>query len=244
MWFIVIIFSAFLIFDLLTRKFLDPWKLIMVFGKKGSGKSTLAAKLAVQYLRKGFTVYTNMRDMNIEGVRYFDVSMLGDFVPALKSLVLIDEAGSCYDARKWEKFKSSTSDFYRYQRHHQCLVYLFSQDFDVDKRLRSLTDHFYLVVKVFRLFTLAKRVDRAVRLVEPTADSDGRFADGLKYSSFTTWKLTYIPRYSKYFNSFTLLERPELPYESLTGYVVTKPKKEKKPIQVDLKALNKYFMKK
>lgn len=251
---LIIFFGCYLTFDLLTRRFLDPWKLIMVFGKKGSGKSTLAAKLAVKYLRKGFYVYTNMADMNIQGVRLFNVDQLGDFVPAPRSLVLVDEAGSCYDARKWEKFKSSTSDFYRYQRHHKCIVYLFSQSFDVDKRLRDLTDYFYLVSKKLRIFSLAKRVERSTKLVEPTADSDGRFADGLRYASFTSWKLTYIPRYSKYFNSFNLLIRPELPFTNMSGIAVLKKplkvrvkelvSKPKKPTEVNINALKKYFRKK
>ena len=47
-----------LLFHKSTCKFLNPYKLIFVFGKKGSGKSTLLQKLSFQYACKGWTVYS------------------------------------------------------------------------------------------------------------------------------------------------------------------------------------------
>ena len=38
---------AFFVFHFFTRKYLNPYKLIFIFGKKGSGKSTLLAKYAL-----------------------------------------------------------------------------------------------------------------------------------------------------------------------------------------------------
>lgn len=35
-----------LIFHISTKKFVNPYKLIFIFGKKGAGKSTLLAKYA------------------------------------------------------------------------------------------------------------------------------------------------------------------------------------------------------
>ena len=46
-FFVLIIFC--LVFHRLTRSFLNPYKLVFVFGKKGSGKSTLIQKLSNQY---------------------------------------------------------------------------------------------------------------------------------------------------------------------------------------------------
>lgn len=48
----------FMIYHILTRKFVNPYKLIFLFGKKGSGKSTLLAKLTARYLRRGWTVFS------------------------------------------------------------------------------------------------------------------------------------------------------------------------------------------
>lgn len=52
-----------LVWDLTTRKYLNPYKLYLVFGKKGSGKSTYLVKLARKHLKKGWIVYTNMEEL-------------------------------------------------------------------------------------------------------------------------------------------------------------------------------------
>ena len=52
-----------LLWDFTTRKYLNPYKLYLVFGKKGSGKSTYLVKLARKHLKKGWIVYTNMEEL-------------------------------------------------------------------------------------------------------------------------------------------------------------------------------------
>ena len=57
-FFIFIVIPVFIVlFHLTTKKYLNPYKLIFIFGKKGSGKSTLLSKYAFQYLSKGWNVY-------------------------------------------------------------------------------------------------------------------------------------------------------------------------------------------
>ena len=56
---IVLGFFAFMfLFCLFTNKYTNPYKLIMIFGKKGAGKSTTLTKLALQHIKKGWTVYS------------------------------------------------------------------------------------------------------------------------------------------------------------------------------------------
>ena len=55
---LVLLVVAVLVFDLKTRKYLNPYKLYLVFGKKGSGKSTYLVKLAKKHLKKHWLVYT------------------------------------------------------------------------------------------------------------------------------------------------------------------------------------------
>ena len=45
-----------------VRKYKNPYKLFMVFGKKGSGKSAFLVRQAIKYQKKGYIVYTNMSD--------------------------------------------------------------------------------------------------------------------------------------------------------------------------------------
>ena len=58
---------AFVIFPILffvyfrcTQKYVNPYKLIFIFGKKGSGKSTLLTKYALDYLKRGWNVYRKL----------------------------------------------------------------------------------------------------------------------------------------------------------------------------------------
>ena len=91
----LIYFGLFLIvvgvvFHFATRKYLNPYKLYMVFGKKGSGKSTLMTRLALDHLGKGWRVYCT-EPINVPGVRLFDVSDIGKLV-----MVSLDECHGFY----------------------------------------------------------------------------------------------------------------------------------------------------
>ena len=54
-----VVFAIALIWNIRTKKYLNPYKLFLVFGKKGSGKSTYLIKLASKYLKRKWLVYTN-----------------------------------------------------------------------------------------------------------------------------------------------------------------------------------------
>ena len=210
--FIMFSFLFLSLIPVLTRRWVNPWKLYLVFGKKGSGKSTFLTRIALKYIKKGFTVYTNMDDLILEGVRHFNVDDLGDFVPEADSLMLIDEVGMIWDNRNFKNFKTSTRDFFKLQRHYHVLVYLASQTFDVDKKIRDLTDGMYLCVNVFNVFSVAKKIYRKVVLTEAAGDQESRISENLKFAPFWNWQVTFIPKYSKYFNSFTVPDLPKLRY--------------------------------
>lgn len=67
---VLILFSSIivviLVWHLLTKKYLNPYTLTIIFGKKGCGKSTLLQKLAVHYRKKGYHVYCNIGDSDIK----------------------------------------------------------------------------------------------------------------------------------------------------------------------------------
>lgn len=212
----------FLVFvaGLLTKKYRNPWKLYLVFGKKGSGKSTYLSKLALQYQKKGYTIYTNMLDMNIPGVRIFDINALGEFVPDPCSVLLIDEVGMIWDNRNFKNFKESVRDFYKLQRHYHVICYLASQTFDIDKKLRDLTDGMILCVNVLNAFCIGKTISRHVTLTESTSEAESRIAENLKFRPVWNWHLTYIPKYAKYFDSFVAPDLPKLPYREVQADTV------------------------
>lgn len=216
LFFIVLIITIIVIWALFTRKYVNPYRLHFLFGKKGSGKSTYMVKMMVRYLKKGWHVYTDMNDVNIPGIRIIDGSDLGEFIPEPNSVVFLDEAGIRFDSRNFKNFPPELRDFFKLQRKYRTIVYMNSQSFDVDKKIRDLTDYMYLQVNLFRIFSIGKRIDRKVALVQSTAQGDSRIAEDLKFSPFYTWTFTYIPKYARYFESF---EAPERPYLTFTEVV-------------------------
>lgn len=210
-----IVLSLF-VFHLLTKKYLNPYKLYMVFGKKGSGKSTLMTRLAIKHIKKGWTVYCS-EPINVAGVRYFDIKWVGRRTFDSNSLVLIDEVGMIWDNRDFASFAHCVRDWFKLQRHYKCKVYLFSQSFDIDKKLRDLTDGLYLCSTKFRVFSWAKRIHRSVVLTESEADRESRISENLEFDNILTWPfggriLTYIPRYAKYFDSHCVPELGAMPF--------------------------------
>lgn len=214
---ILFVFASFffipLIVGLVFRRFRNPWRLYLVFGKKGSGKSSYLIKLAYRYLKRGWVVYTNMDDCVIPGVRIININHIGDYVPEAHSLLLLDEVGMVWDNRDFKKFRTEVRDFFKLQRHYKVLCYLASQTFDVDKKIRDLTDGMMLCTNFMTAWSLGRTISRRFVLTTPQGDSESRISEQLVFEPFWRWHLTYIPRYAKGYDSFQTPEKPALPYK-------------------------------
>lgn len=207
MWFLIkcslVLVSVALVYDTLTRKYLNPFKLTMVFGKKGSGKSTLMVRLAYKYLALGWNVFCTER---LDGCIHIDYRDIGYKIIPPYSILLVDEVGMIWDNRNYKDFKPEVRDWFKLQRHYKVKVVLFSQTFDIDKKLRDLTDDMYLCTNVLRVFTWAKRITRRVVLVKPGPDTPARIDEELAYDGLLWWPfgsrmLTFIPRWAPFFDS-------------------------------------------
>lgn len=189
-----------------TVKFLNPYKLIFIFGKKGSGKSTLLTKMSLDYMKRGWTVYSTEGCPGTFKISPSDVGF-AQFPP--RSVIIVDEVGMIWDNRGFKTFPTEVRDYFKLQRHYKHVVILASQTFDVDKKVRDLADAMYLVEKKLRVFSYAKKINRRTVLLESTAAQGGesRISEDLVFDSlFFFWagsrKFTYIPKYTKYFDSF------------------------------------------
>ena len=225
---------AFVIFALLysfaVRKYKNPYKLFMVFGKKGSGKSSYLIRKAIEYQKKGYVVYTNMSDCCLDGVRIIDPDKLGDFVPVADSCLLLDEVGMLYDNRNYRNFRPAVRDFFKLQRHYKVVCFLASQSFDVDKKLRDLTDEMYLITNIATAFSLVRPIRKTVTLTDATAEGESRIAENLKFRFITSWRLYWIPKTIKYFESFSVPELPAIEYVNPVN-----PIKIKKHVRVSMR---------
>lgn len=200
------------VFNRIRKGYYNPYRLIMVFGKKGSGKTTYLTKKAIKHLKKGWNVYTNVEEMDIPGVRFIEANDVGDFVPESDSLLLLDEVGLVWHARDFKSFPKETRRFFKLQRHHRVLCYLASQSFDVDKSLRDLCDSMVLCTCVADVIGLARPIVKKVVLTEAQGDQESRISENLHFVPFWNWELTWIPAWSKWFDSHSIPEMPKLPY--------------------------------
>lgn len=215
-----------LIFHISTKKFVNPYKLIFIFGKKGAGKSTLLAKYAYDYNKKGWSVFSTEDIPGTYKISYDDVGFKQ--FPE-KSCLIIDEVGMIWDNRNFKNFKPEVRDYFKLQRHYKHCVILASQTFDVDKKIRDLADEMYLCKKSFRVFSYAKRILKKIVLVKSTAEASSKIDEDLVFDSILLFwagsrKLSFIPKWSYWFDSFKVkqLDDTEFPYIPIKGKLAKK----------------------
>ena len=213
MFFVCLLFLGSLFF--LNLRYQNPYKCTFIFGKKGAGKSCYMFRQMHRYLRKGWNVYTDMEDIKIPGVRIVSVAALASFRPEPHSLLCLDEVGITMDNRSFKTFPPGLRDFFKYVRKMQIVVIMNSQAYDVDKKVRDTTDSMLLLQSLGSLFCLARPICRSITLTEPSADSESRIADVLRFSSFLSWRLYYMPSYFRYFDSKAMPARSEVPYQTV-----------------------------
>ena len=198
--FIIILIFSMIVFLLLTNKYLNPYKLIMIFGKKGSGKTTTLTKIALKELKRKRKVYSTVE---IPSTYLFNPDDIGTMTFEPNSTVLIDEVGMIWDNRDFKNFKPAVRDFFKYQRQYKLKIYLFSQTFDIDLKLRNLTDEMYLLSNCFRVFSVARRISKKITIKE-CADGTSTLSDTYEFYPllFGGLKFTFIPRYISFYKSY------------------------------------------
>ena len=239
LYILFILILLILIWHITTKKYINSSKLYFYFGKKGVGKSTLIAKGAYENLKKGKTVYTQelltfpIKDKIFSKKKYistipFDPSNIYSYSFPIGSVIYIDEASLLWSNR--DVFTSKNKDkmkpiieWFQQQRKYQVSVHMFSVSFDIDKKIRDLCDEMYLVRKYMRVLTIAQHVVRKPVIVHPQGDSpasiqDDIIEDGLILAPFGGIKLCFIPKWSKYFDTYRIVvdsTKPTPPLSSL-----------------------------
>ncbi len=213
----IAVFGFLLGFHFLTRKYLNPYKLIFIFAKKGQGKSTLLTKMALNHLKHGWTVFSTDP---IPGCYLIRPEEIGYYELPWHSLLIIDEIGMIWDNRDFKNFSNAVRDWFKLQRHRGVKVICASQSFDVDKKIRDLADDMFLLQKKFRVFSYGKRILKILDIVEANGDhnSESRIVDQLKFDSILFFwagsrTLTFIPHWTKYFDSFSAPPLKEKEFE-------------------------------
>lgn len=214
-----IFFVSILFFSLISRKYKNNFKLFFIFGKKGAGKSCLMIKKLLEYKKRGWICYTDMPVL-IPGVRIINADDLKSTWPDENSALFLDEVGLTWDNRGFKTFDKGFTEFFKLQRKAKCVVYMNSQSFDIDKKIRDVTDGMILQTNIGNVISVSRPILRKVKLVEASADSESRIADDLQFDKLWHWKFYWMPKYFKYFKSFDKPYRPPLPYRETETEVV------------------------
>lgn len=230
----LLVFIGLIYFALFFLSFLcpkHPHVLNVYFGVPGSGKTTFAAYLTKwalheniiirlcrrfnnpvsrlilksKYLKRRIDVYSNVP---ITGAYQLNPKDDIGVYMIQNAKIIIDEAGIEYNNRNFKTFPPEAIYFYKYHRHYQTSVDVFSQSYeDMDITLRRLAQNFYVVRRSLIPFcVVARRIRRKVGVDENTKQIADLYSMGLPI--FDT-KRIFAPSLWKLFNSYSRKELPE-----------------------------------
>lgn len=228
--FIIVIFILRKIYRWLRPKE-PPAVLNVYFGVPGSGKTTFAAYLAKCFLKQSrlitwaekhpnrFSVWLlNSGFLKRKSPVYSNVPITGCYVldpkedvgkhMMVNGKVIIDEAGIEYNNRNFKSFPPEAVYWFKYHRHYQCSVDVFSQSYeDMDITLRRLAQNYFVVKKsILPFFIVCRRIKRKVGIDDNTHQIIDKYYFGLPVISC---KWIFAPPLWKLFNSFSRKALPD-----------------------------------
>lgn len=206
------------------------------FGVPGSGKTTFAAWLTRECLRESWIIRAHKRWPNnrllkeliftfpfrqatpvfsnvpITGAYKLDPQMDIGKVMICDGKVIIDEAGIEYNNRNTKTFPFEAIYFYKYHRHYQTSIDVFSQSHeDMDITLRRLAQNFYVVKKSLVPFCVTCRlIKRKVGVDDQTHQIADLFYMGIPVLDT---RRIFSPPLWKMFNSYSRKELPQKAWE-------------------------------
>lgn len=204
---ISVILIIYLVLLLIEKKICKKSKITIYFGIPGSGKSTIASLISKKNLKKR-DVYSNFA---IKGTYKIEKEDLGYF-DIQNSLIIFDEAGCDFDNRNWkENFSKEQVYFLKHHRHYKDDIIYFSQNLDMDIKIRNLSDDLRIVNKsIIPFFVVERRIKKKIGIDKDTK----QLIEQYKYV-FLSRKWYFMPTSWKLFNSYS---KKVLPKKEWTKY--------------------------
>ena len=193
-WFYVFLFIIFTFWFFYNPQ---PYSTTMIIGKKGSGKTCDIAKRSLKAQKKGIKVYSNIE---IPGNFIFNPRDINSFTFDEGSYIFIDEVGLIWDNRDFKAFEKGINIWFKYSRQYKCKVFLYSQAFDVDLKIRNLCDSLILMTRIGKI-TLLRPINKILG-ISKDENGNGNLVDSYSFSWVFDWKINYMPRYYGLFKSF------------------------------------------
>lgn len=189
-------------------KYKIPHIVSIYFGVPGSGKTTFAAWLTKKDLKHGGKVWSNVP---ITGAYKLDpLNDIGKHM-IVDGRIIIDEAGIEYNNRDHANFPKEALYFFKYHRHYQTAVDVFSQGWnDADKKIRDLAQRLYVVRKsLIPYFVYRRRIRKKVGINEFTKD----ICDEYEFVPFSK-KYIFCPPLWHMFNTISRKKLPSKEWET------------------------------
>lgn len=218
---ITILFLYWFYWALRMRNF---WRFIIVVGKMGSGKTTYLTKDAIKYKNRKqliwddtstnkiwkwrkvpLKIYSNSEIKGIDYEHFNPIKLGVSWEPEPYSVLFIDEASIFWSNRKFKSIDEKTLNYMKQLRKHRVRLYLYSQNFNVDKVMRDLCQEMWLVQPFMITWSIARKILKAPTIKESALDCDSQLVDNIKFAPF--WihgnlRIIWIPKYIKKFNTY------------------------------------------
>lgn len=189
----------------LNRVFQSPYHMAMIIGKPGSGKSTLMVKTILKCKKKGAVCYCNEPVIAQKlGINYISINDLAKS-GINHCCLFIDEAGIDLDNRSYKTFSKELAAWFKLYRHNKIHIWLFSQTFDIDKKVRDLCDRFSILKQRLGVFCFERHIDIVIKLIQADGNSkEGYIVDDLEKRKLISGGLSihFLPRWWRKFDSF------------------------------------------
>ena len=205
--FIMLIFICFMGLKIYSFFKIKPGnKFDIYFGVPGCGKTTFAAWIAKKSVKKKKTVLSNVP---IRGTYKVTKQDIGNYQIKDCNLI-IDEAGVDYNNRKFKTFSDEEVYFFKYHRHYNVDVSIFSQGYnDMDLKLRTLATQFYVVKKSFIPFFIKRKlILKKIGIDKMTHEIKDEY-----YFALFGSKYIFMPSLWKMFDSYSYKELPTKEFE-------------------------------
>lgn len=177
------------------------------FGVPGSGKTTFAAYLAKKDLKRNKKVWSNVPitgTYKLEPQEDLGRKMIVD------GRIIIDEASVEYNSRAYKQMSQAAIKFFKYHRHYQTAIDVFSQSWDdMDVTIRRLTQKMYVVKRSLLPWFIVRRTIRKRIGID---DNTHQIIDEYSWQPFSR-KYIFSPVLWKSFNTLSRDALPEKEWE-------------------------------
>lgn len=214
MIFIFGFFGFAVLFLFLTRNYKIDNNIQIFIAALGAGKSTTITAMCKKDLKHKRKCAVNCDDIQLPGLLHYRTEDLGyDEVHGFN--LYIDEGSLFFDNRRYmsdKEYRSRSNEFVSWLRgirHDNNNVLLFTQSYDVDKKLRTLASSIWIGYRVCRVFTVWRRLRKSIALRDDVISADTQISDKLVFIPLFmpgAFKIVFLPFHVKNFDSFKSLK--------------------------------------